>query len=293
MAQKKIKSASDQRRFTMVYHDFMESKLLDKHEKLVFIAIKRFSDNETLQAFPSLHTLHEMTGISITWIKKSIDHMKELGVLKVERREDKEKGHQSNLYTLFDFAEIWKSESSDEVAAVIDEHEEERYIEILKAKGYKITKEKSPVPETDQSTETEPNENKDFQENNTNNREECQEEYTLEDVKAQIDYDGLKVRHPHEELVDSITLLIYDNLNSISKTIYVGSVPKIPSVVKSVLRKISFFDVEFTIEKYNSVNDKLDKGKGYLFRILYESPMQRPADNRNYFNRTYYGDSED
>ena len=121
MARRKIKSATDQRKFTIVYNDFLESDLLDKHEKLIYIAIKRFADNDTLKAFPSLKTLHKITGISIRWIKKSIEHMEQLGVISVEHREDDEKGHQSNLYTLYDYAEIWNVGSSEDVTAVADE----------------------------------------------------------------------------------------------------------------------------------------------------------------------------
>lgn len=106
MARKKIKSATDQRKFTIVYNDFLDSGLLDKHEKLIYITIKRFADNNTLKAFPSLKTLHKMTGISVRWIKKSIEHMEQLGVIGVEHRTDEDKGYQSNLYTLYDYAEI-------------------------------------------------------------------------------------------------------------------------------------------------------------------------------------------
>ena len=37
MAQKKIKSATDQRKFTLVYNDFLESELLNYYEKMIFI----------------------------------------------------------------------------------------------------------------------------------------------------------------------------------------------------------------------------------------------------------------
>ena len=143
MAQRKIKSATDQRKFTIVYNDFLENEILDKHEKLIYIAIKRFADNDTLKAFPSLKTLHKITGISIKWIKKSIEHMEQLGVISVEHRDDDEKGHQSNLYTLYDYAEIWKVGSSNDVVTVAEQVSEIKLVTELRARGYRVEKELS------------------------------------------------------------------------------------------------------------------------------------------------------
>ena len=63
MARKKIKSATDQRKFIMIYHDFLESDLLTSHEKMVFIALKKFADSNN-QCFPSLKKLIDVTRIS-------------------------------------------------------------------------------------------------------------------------------------------------------------------------------------------------------------------------------------
>lgn len=51
MARKKIKSATDQRPFIMIYHDFLESERLTSHEKMVFIALKNLPA-VTISVFP-------------------------------------------------------------------------------------------------------------------------------------------------------------------------------------------------------------------------------------------------
>lgn len=107
MARKKIRSATDQRKFTLIYNDFIESNLLNYYEKMIFIVLKKYADNNTMKAFPSLNKLHKVTGISLSQVKRSINHMKELGVINVEHRNNEIKGHQSNIYTLYDYAEIW------------------------------------------------------------------------------------------------------------------------------------------------------------------------------------------
>ena len=145
MARKKIKSATDQRKFTLVYNDFLESDLLNHYEKSVFIALKKYADNDTMRAFPSLNKLHKITGISLSQVRRSIDHMKELGVISVEHRTDEDKGHQSNLYTLYDYSEIWSVGSSENVAAVVEEVSEMKLVAELRSRGYTVTKEKELV----------------------------------------------------------------------------------------------------------------------------------------------------
>ena len=71
MARKKIKSATDQRKFTLVYNDFLESDVLNYYEKMVFIALKKFANNDTMRAFPSLKTIH-MTVVLLNQSCKSL-----------------------------------------------------------------------------------------------------------------------------------------------------------------------------------------------------------------------------
>lgn len=305
-----VRSGLPERKFVKVYNDFLGNTVLSAEEKLTFISLKSFVsyglDNGS--ARPSMETLCKLTSMSRprvtrainSLIKKKVVTRKRMGLTK------------NNVYTLFDDAKIWQAETSEDMIESVEVAEEQRYIDFLRAKGYKVekedspednsdqNKEKDPVPESDQTTETESipttvstASNSSFHAHNTFNRNESQEEYTLKDVKDQINYDYYKKDHPIDDLFDSITLMLYENLNSINDTIRVGAELKAASVVKSVLRKVTYEDVLHTIKKYESVTDKVTKSKGYLFRILYESPMQRNADFQNYFSRTYYGASED
>ena len=70
MARPKIKSATDQRPFIMVYHDFLDSDVIGSHEKMVFIALKKFADSKN-QCFPSLKKLSDVT----TLLQKVGDNM--------------------------------------------------------------------------------------------------------------------------------------------------------------------------------------------------------------------------
>lgn len=121
--------------------------------------------------------------------------MKELGVITIEHRIDENKGYQSNLYTLYDYAEIWSVDtgSSEEVVAVVNEYEEIRLISELRSRGYIVTKEKEPettVPTkvtVDSSTQV----NQYDIVNITTSSGESQdlERYTLDQIKQLFEYD--------------------------------------------------------------------------------------------------------
>ena len=266
MARRKIKSATDQRKFTIVYNDFLESDLLDKHEKLIYIAIKRFADNDTLKAFPSLKTLHKITGISIRWIKKSIEHMEQLGVISVEHREDDEKGHQSNLYTLYDYAEIWNVGSSEDVAAVADEISEAKLVAELRARGYTVIKEKEPDKTEPTKVTVEPSTklNQFDIVNTTINSEKSQveERWSMERIKQHYDYDILLNQKPYEkDTIDGYMDLLYDLLNEKREYITISG-NKIPvNIVWGRLEKMYYEHILYCMKQMGKQTTRIHSTK--------------------------------
>ena len=284
MARKKIRSATDQRKFTIVYNDFLESDLLDKHEKLVYIAIKRFADNETLTAFPSLKTLHKMTGISIRWIKKSIEHMEELGIISVEHRTSEDKGNQSNLYTLHDYAEIWSVGSSEDIAAVADEISEMKLVAELRSRGYTVTKEKGletePTKAQNQALDLKP-----FNiVNTTTNSGESQdlERYTLDQIKQLFDYDIMIHDNPYRQQdIDSVVNILYTTMNTTKATIRIAGEDKPSMVVVGKLMKLSYSEIIYAIEKYQEQTERIKNPTSYMLTLLYNAKEQMNLDITN------------
>lgn len=284
MARKKIRSATDQRKFTIVYNDFLESDLLDKHEKLVYIAIKRFADNETLTAFPSLKTLHKMTGISIRWIKKSIEHMEELGIISVEHRTSEDKGNQSNLYTLHDYAEIWSVGSSEDIAAVADEISEMKLVAELRSRGYTVTNEKGletePTKAQNQALDLKP-----FNiVNTTTNSGESQdlERYTLDQIKQLFDYDIMIHDNPYRQQdIDSVVNILYTTMNTTKATIRIAGEDKPSMVVVGKLMKLSYSEIIYAIEKYQEQTERIKNPTSYMLTLLYNSKEQMNLDITN------------
>ena len=284
MARKKIKSATDQRKFTIVYNDFLESDLLDKHEKLVYIAIKRFADNETLTAFPSLKTLHKMTGISIRWIKKSIEHMEELGIISVEHRTSEDKGNQSNLYTLHDYAEIWSVGSSEDIAAVADEISEMKLVAELRSRGYTVTKEKGLASEPTKAHTQAPQLNQFDIVNTTTNSGESQdlERYTLDQIKQLFDYDIMIHDNPYRQQdIDSVVNILYTTMNTTKATIRIAGEDKPSMVVVGKLMKLSYSEIIYAIEKYQEQTERIKNPTSYMLTLLYNAKEQMNLDITN------------
>ena len=294
MARRKIKSATDQRKFTIVYNDFLESDLLDKHEKLIYIAIKRFADNDTLKAFPSLKTLHKITGISIRWIKKSIEHMEQLGVISVEHREDDEKGHQSNLYTLYDYAEIWNVGSSEnDVAAVADEISEAKLVAELKARGYTVIKEKEPDKTEPTKVTVEPSTklNQFDIVNTTINSEKSQglERYTIDHIRQIFDYDILVNDKPlWQRDIDSVFSILHTALNTTKETIRVGGEDKPTMIVIGKLMKLDYSEIMYCIEKYSEQTERIKNPTAYMLTLLYNAKEQMNLDISNQVQHDMY-----
>ena len=293
MARRRIKSATDQRKFTIVYNDFLESDLLDKHEKLIYIAIKRFADNDTLKAFPSLKTLHKITGISIRWIKKSIEHMEQLGVISVEHREDDEKGHQSNLYTLYDYAEIWNVGSSEDVAAVADEISEAKLVAELRARGYTVIKEKEPDKTEPTKVTVEPSTklNQFDIVNTTINSEKCQEleRYTIDQIRQIFDYDILVNDKPlWQKDIDSVFSILHTALNTTKETIRVGGEDKPTMIVIGKLMKLDYSEIMYCIEKYSEQTERIKNPTAYMLTLLYNAKEQMNLDISNQVQHDMY-----
>ena len=287
MARKRIKSATDQRRFTLVYNDFLESDILNYYEKMVFIALKKFADNDSMRAFPSLKTIHGITGISLSQVRRSIEHMEQLGVISVEHRTDKEKGHQSNIYTLYDYAEIWKVDSSnDDVAAVVDEISEAKLVAELKARGYTVTKEKEPdTLQADQSDNESSTQLNQFDiVNTTINSKESQEveRYSLVEIRAFYDYDIMVSDNPFAKNdIDSVMDILHTNLNTTKKTIRIGGEDKPAMVVISKLMKLTYSEIMYAIDKFKEQTDRIKNPTAYMLTLLYNSKEQMNLDISN------------
>lgn len=284
----KLFSATDQRRFTLVFNDFLDSNLLSAKEKMVFIAIKRFANNETQTAFPSLQTIGRITGMSKSSVQRSLKRLEELGVLEHKRQKnEKTNGFTSNLYTIYDYAEIWKVKDGGAVdeQAVVDEITEARMIATLRARGYTVSKEKEPVSElggkdTDSDAlhqykiaETTFNYNGEKQDSQ-------QERYSMEWIKDQFGMGYIEGASDPEDAA-AVMNILYDALNYSGETLRVARQNKPTEVVISRLLKLSGDDILFVIGQFHKQKSKIKHPENYVLTQLYKAKEQSYLSTMN------------
>ena len=164
---RKITAQIDQRRFCMVYHDFLENRALSSTEKLVFIFLRMFAGQKST-CFPSVKTLASKIGISENTVRKALSELKAKGIIQIMPRINQE-GQHSNLYVLHDTAEIWECQSKEEMIQI---------------------KEKASCAPTQEAKADENQLQEDT--NSMGSQSQAGERYSLEDVKAYYSYDAIK-----------------------------------------------------------------------------------------------------
>lgn len=292
MARPKIKSVTDQRPFIMVYHDFLDSDVIGSHEKMVFIALKKFADSKN-QCFPSLKKLSDVTGLSKRKIQDTLKELEQKHIITIESRLRADGGTTSNLYTLYDFKELWNAGSSEEMAAVVDEYEDKKLISLLEAKGYKVTKEKE--PDTTEPTKDQLNQALELNQfdivNTTTNSQKSQEveRYSLEQIRILYDYDVMISDNPYQKHdIDSVISILHTSLNTTKATIRIGGEDKPSMVVIGKLMKLTYSGIIYAIEKFKEQTERIKNPTSYMLTLLYNAEEQMNLDIANQVQHDMY-----
>lgn len=284
MARKKNQLDTDQRPFVMAYHDFLKSGLLDNHYQIVvFIYLKMFADDNN-QCYPSIKKISKLSKISIHKIKITLAELENKGIIAKKNRTRLDGGKSSNLYTLYDYKELWNTDSSEEITTIIDEIKEKHMIEALTAKGYHITKEKELETEPTKAQNQAPNKNiSDMNKDNTKELKSQElERYTMTDIKMLYEYDSLIIQYPAKQTdIDVVFDILYDTLNSTKQMTRVCGEDKPTMAVIGRLMKLQPDDLIYSIDKYHEQTDRIKNVKSYLLTILYNSREQQHLDIMN------------
>lgn len=132
-----VSQGNRERRFFKCYLDFIDCGLLTGEEKLVFLILKRFLDVKSDQGevFPSLETIAKLTGMTEKTIRKHIKSLQKKGVVSIQRRGLT----RSNLYIIKDKADMWKSQTIEELQTAAEETGLDKAIRMVEAAGGVIT----------------------------------------------------------------------------------------------------------------------------------------------------------
>lgn len=293
MTGKNFELDTEQRPFTIIYHDFFESSLLSMHGKMIFIALKTFADSNN-QCFPSVKLLAELTGMGKTTVNKALTELVQKGVISKKNRIRKDGGKTSNFYTLYDYSFIWNtcsspaddSISADDSASADDTILECRLIEELQARGYMVTKkELDSAPAKKQNQELDKLDKSyipDTHHNTESSKSQDVERYTLNDLREFFDYDAMIIDNPcRKDDIDSVMDIIYTAVNSTKPAIRVACENKPVPVVIGRLMKLKKESIIYSIEKFSQQTERIKQPVPYMLTILYNAPEQYILDIRN------------
>lgn len=269
-----ITQSTDQRKYTMVYNDFLTSPKLTDREKLVFILLKMYTTKDSQQAFPSISTLQKHAGLSRNTVLKCIQGLCDKGVISIEHRRSDNNSLTSNLYTLYDRREVWQEETP---AADSEEKqiEEEKLIEILEKRGYSITKRSGAADSSihhEDETDSPTQHNTTLHNNNNSKSAERQDRFSLQYIHDIYEYDCMVNDAPAlRKEIDSIMQILYDTLNTTKPTIRVDGEQVNAMVVTKRLLSIGREEILFCISSYKELTTEVKSPRAYILTQLYHS----------------------
>lgn len=277
-----VETKSDQRLFTMVYHDFLTSELLNYYEKMIFIMLKKHADSKTHEAYPSLATISKETGISKRKVQNCLNHMEELKVIKRKRRKTDNGDYTSNLYTLHDYAKLWKDGVLPKESEPDDK---QRLLEQIEQEYVMINKKDLAKTSTKKYLQSLLESNNIPTDNNTENQEEsqeAQERYTEQWIIDFYNLDELKEENStKEEEIDNVKNILYTILNSTKETIRVNGEDKPTMVVVGRMLKLNQEKILYAIDQFNKQKEKIKNVIPYMTTCLYNVHEQYNLALRN------------
>lgn len=287
MAKQKIKAVTDQRPFIMIYHDFLESDMLNTYEKIVFIALKKFADSKN-QCFPSLNKLSSVCGLSKRKVQDTLKELENKHIITTESRLKTDGGTTSNLYTLYDLKEIWGVNSSEDIKTVAKEISEMKLVADLEARGYTVIKEKRLNTEPTKAQYQVPK-NSNLYNKNTIKKEKSQEKYTIEQVQIFYNYKIMINDRPFcKDNIDAVINILYDTLNTEKETIRIQGEDKPATIVISKLMKLDYEHIFYVIDKFNEQTERVKNPTSYMLTLLYKAKEQMNLDITNQVKHDMY-----
>lgn len=294
-----VRSSVPVRKFVRVYKDFLESETLTAEEKLVFIALKSFVEfgRDEDEVYPSMATICKITGMSRPRATRTINSLVSKGIVKKQRRGLTK----PNLYTIADYPSMWSAEGVEERRQLLDTeipYTSDQLISELVRRGVlteEAVAEKKIEPQS-AATDSDPNGRLSIFStiNNITNKNKERQEYTMKYLQELYENDVLVQRQEYgTDELDSVLDIIYDALNTTKDTIRINGEEKPAAVVRSKLLKLDATDIEYAIEKFRSVTDRIKNPKAYMLTILYGAKEQRNLDVTNDVSHDLYGEDPD
>ena len=290
MAKNRIRERTKQRPFFMVYHDMLDSDVLDNHyQKLVCVYLKKHCNAEN-SCYPSANTLSKETKISVSKIKVTLTELEQKGIVTKENRRRPDGGKSSNLYIFNDYEEVWKIKNEEEIKDIVKIKREEVSLSEIPLeeleKEIERRKKKEPVLSAPSKvTDNSDSSTKLTQEKyivETEKSQDIEQKYSMEWLKKHYEYEQMVEECPEEqETIDNVMQILYEDMNTSAKTLRVGKENKPKETYISKMMKLTSKGILYAIRKYREVTEPIGNVTNYIRTLLYRAEEQRHLDNLN------------
>ncbi|KIR01630.1 hypothetical protein P261_00444 [Lachnospiraceae bacterium TWA4] len=263
-----LKTESKKPRFVAVYYDLLESDLLDMSEKMIFIMLKKFADEES-KCFPSVNTLAKSLGASKPTVIKKLKSLEEKGIIEVIRRKSSDGKDTSNLYILHEdipsAANEENKKSPEPTPTKVQNQDSNMYQKEKPSKNDDTEQPKECQEDSKKSDSTDSNKSNELPKNKPS-----QEVYSLDSLKS--------LYNCSSEKADSVIEIIYDVVNSNKKTIVISGNTKSIEQVRERLLSLTNLDIVYVIDKFNGQAD-IKNVRAYILTLLYNARSQRVLES--------------
>lgn len=237
--------------------------------------LKKHADSKTHEAYPSLATISKETGISKRKVQNCLNHMEELKVIKRKRRKTDNGDYTSNLYTLHDYAKLWKDGVLPKESEPDDK---QRLLEQIEQEYVMINKKDLAKTSTKKYLQSLLESNNIPTDNNTENQEksqEAQERYPEQWIIDFYNLNELKAENPTKAaVIDTVANILYTILNSTKETIRVNGEDKPTMAVVGRMLKLNQETIMYAIDQFIKQTDKIKNPKAYMITCLYNAQEQ-------------------
>lgn len=281
-----VKTSTPERLFVKVYRDFLNAGLLSGKEQIIFIHLKQYinfaNDNGTVQGevYPTLATLAKNVKMTEKTVRTVLQELQRKGVIEI-----KQQGlNKPNIYKINDSVEMWSAGSIEKLKTAVDAIEEKQMIEALKAKGYRVTKEKELTSEPTKVTDASTQLNQFSVINTTTNSVKSQdlERYTIDQIKQLFEYDIMIQDYPlQRQDIESVMSILHTAMNTTKAAIRIAGEDKPSMAVIGKLMKLDKESIMYAIEKYHEQTERIKNPTSYMLTILYNAPEQFNLDIQN------------
>ena len=94
-------------------------------------------------------------------------------------------------------------------------------------------------------------------------------------IKENIAYNDLAMSRPYDmQLVDEFINIIIDTILTTGKTVRIGGEDKPRELVRSQLMKLTYPDIEHSIDQFKGVTERITKKKQYIVTLLYNCKLE-------------------